>query len=121
MKAFLTLALSIIVAACGTTPTSTDPATMLFSVKQGYNVAQKAALLYEANPLCGSPAAAGSKTGCSDPATVIKIDNMNQAAVSAIKAADDAVKAGAANAVVLINAASAATSTLSAQTPKVQP
>lgn len=108
----------VVVAACATTSTQpTDPAQALFEVKQAYNVAQSAARIYAKLPLCGPTA----PKLCADPAIVVQIDDANIAATKAMKAADDAVKSGQPNALILINAASAAAGSLAARTPAVKP
>lgn len=113
----IAIACAVLTACATTSSQSTDPADALFKAKQAYSVAQSAATIYVSLPLCG-PAAPKL---CADPKIVVQIDDANTAATKALKAADDAVKSGQPNALILINAASAAASSLAARTPAVKP
>ncbi len=112
------LALGIL-AGCATTPGGdVTPADALYQTKQAFAVAQSAARVYTSLPLCGTPSAIKA---CAERKIVIQIDEANIAAVKAIDAADAAIAAGQSNAMVLLNAAAAATASLASRTPAVKP
>lgn len=102
---------------CSTTGGATTPQSQVDTVRRTVTVAESAALIYASFPLCGP----GVSNPCSDPKVVVQLNAANKAAKAALKAADDAVKAGAPDVDVLLSAALAAATSYNASAQAAKP
>lgn len=118
MKLIPALLLSLILAACGTTGTTSPAAAAqitLQGVESAYQVAGQAELVYLRLPTCGTP---GATALCATPekrAAIKAADNEAYAAIVAARAAADAL---APTATAKLQAADGKVTALSAAIPK---
>lgn len=116
MYRYLSLALVLLVAACGSGP-SPSQQNLAFAATNSYAAAQTAALQYTSLPRCGAPT---SPPLCSDAGTVGTIRAANAKGVVAVQALQKVMRDPAATSSAIteaIAAANAATSLLSSVTP----